>query len=348
MPFRIQLPPPCRSVYAVVARPQAPAESAARLLAQPHPWLDWQPRRQLASPAQLPYLNGSVESLTPGVTVVSVDEEAGIIDIDIPNDTQNVLLRYTPAGSGGLGAQVVVAGTSMAAYPTGNYVIVKSRSPDPKQTGTAADPETGSNLCLMPKHYILMPTAACTGVDDNSAQCTGAASKAVWDGAVRHGYGNGAGDLGFGSSDWAVMINAPDERGQHLMHIHVAPLVPATSSKILIAAKQATNMQTVLTKDPTVITAGGHTVAAYFFKEASTPPKVAVDVYGTAAAIHIKYARLRSLNANDVAYGVALITKPGGFVVAATYGFADVNVMDTTIANSPVARFCRAACAPFK
>uniref|UniRef100_A0A383VAN4 Uncharacterized protein n=1 Tax=Tetradesmus obliquus TaxID=3088 RepID=A0A383VAN4_TETOB len=392
---------------------------------------------------------GSVESLTPGVTVVSVDEEAGIIDIDIPNDTQNVLLRYTPAGSGGLGAQVVVAGTPMAAYPTGacvagtgcgsrapklcknsrnlqckfttggatcasvkfgkqgtycmanfkancastvnagcnrcaiyqvmqsckaynpgtngypkpgqspaqacryysksgNYVIVKSRSPDPKQTGTAADPETGSNLCLMPKHYILMPTAVCTGVDDNSAQCTGAASKAFWDGAVRHGYGSGAGDLGFGSSDWAVMINAPDERGQHQMHIHVAPLVPATSSNILIAAKQATNMQTVLTKDPTVITAGGHTVAAYFFKEGSTPPKVAVDVYGTAAAIHIKYARLKSLNANDVAYGVALIPKPGGFVVAATYGFADVNVMDTTIANSPVARFCQAACAPFK
>lgn len=58
------------------------------------------------------------------------------------------------------------------------------------------------------------------------------------------------------------------------MHIHVAPLVPATSSNILIAAKQATNMQTVLTKDPTVITAGGHTVAAYFFKEGSTPPKV--------------------------------------------------------------------------
>jgi hypothetical protein len=34
-------------------------------------------------------------------------------------------------------------------------------------------------------------------------------SKAYWDGAVRHGYNSGQGDLGFGNTDWAVMINAP-------------------------------------------------------------------------------------------------------------------------------------------
>lgn len=55
----------------------------------------------------------------------------------------------------------------------------------------------------------------------------------------------------------------------------------------------------------------------------------AVDVYGTAAAIHIKYARLRSLNANDVAYGVALIPKPGGFVVAAVSGWLEASLCIT-------------------
>jgi hypothetical protein len=58
----------------------------------------------------------------------------------------------------------------------GNYVIVKSRNVDTSQTqANQTDPETGTNLCLMDKHYILMPTAACTGVDDNRSQCTGAA-----------------------------------------------------------------------------------------------------------------------------------------------------------------------------
>jgi hypothetical protein len=39
----------------------------------------------------------------------------------------------------------------------------------------------------------------------------GAASKAYWDGAVRHGYGTGPGELGFQNTDWAVMINTPGE-----------------------------------------------------------------------------------------------------------------------------------------
>lgn len=55
---------------------------------------------------------GSVESLSPGVTVTSVDEAAGIINVDIPNDTPSVLLRYVVASSGGgLGAPAYAVGT---------------------------------------------------------------------------------------------------------------------------------------------------------------------------------------------------------------------------------------------
>uniref|UniRef100_A0A383V7W7 Uncharacterized protein n=1 Tax=Tetradesmus obliquus TaxID=3088 RepID=A0A383V7W7_TETOB len=228
----------------------------------------------------------------------------------------------------------------------GNYVIVKSRTVDSTQTSQhEKDPETGSNICIMPNHYILMPTTACTGVDDSNSKCTGP-TVAYWDGAVRHGYGSSAGDLGFGNSHWAVMINAPDERGQHQMHIHVAPLEPAAASNVLFVAKEDNNMETDLTKPPTHHTVNGHTVAAYFFKDAATPPTSlkTLDVFGTAAAIHNKFSK----NPGQEAYGVALIPKKGGYVVAATYGFADVNVMDTKPATNPRNKFCQAACQPFK
>jgi hypothetical protein len=56
----------------------------------------------------------------------------------------------------------------------GKYVIVKSRMLDKSQTSSAqTNVETGTNICLMNKHYIVMPTAACTGVDDNKKECTG-------------------------------------------------------------------------------------------------------------------------------------------------------------------------------
>lgn len=46
------------------------------------------------------------------MTVTSVDEAAGIINVDIPNDTPSVLLRYVVASSGGgLGAPAYAVGT---------------------------------------------------------------------------------------------------------------------------------------------------------------------------------------------------------------------------------------------
>ncbi|WIA38876.1 hypothetical protein OEZ86_002151 [Tetradesmus obliquus] len=373
---------------------------------------------------------GSVESLTPGVTVASVDEAQGIISINIPAGAPSVLLRYVPAASGNrLGAAAYVVGTSAVLYPagtcrpvtadsycmgnfktncadpdnagcnrcaiykvmqaceasyktanpppfpapdqnptgacrcyssSGNYVIVKSRAGD--RSANATDPETGNNLCIMPKHFILMPTEACTGVDDPNPKCTGPAVT-YWDGAVRHGYGTTKpGDLGLGLSDWVVMINAAGEaarheRGQHQMHIHVAPMALSNASNIFWAAKQA-KLEADMRKDPTVLTLTvgsgkymhNHTVAAYFVKDSNMPPTsvVKTDVYGTAASIHTKYTSSIKVDRNQLAYRVALIPKKGGYVVAATYGFADEETLDMGIVNTPRDDYCQAACAPFK
>jgi hypothetical protein len=56
---------------------------------------------------------------------------------------------------------------------------------------------------------------------------------------VRHGYGTGAGDLGFGKTDWAVMINAPGEAAaaaavRQIMPVYTSALL---SSNVLPAAR---------------------------------------------------------------------------------------------------------------
>jgi hypothetical protein len=82
-----------------------------------------------------------------------------------------------------------------------------------------------------------------------------------------------------------LLLLLPDERGQHQMHIHVAPLEPAAGSNILFVAKEDNNMETDLTKPPTHHTVNGHTVAAYFFKDATTPPTSLVSAARTAECI---------------------------------------------------------------
>lgn len=63
---------------------------------------------------------------------------------------------------------------------THNYVIALSRTRR-SGTGVNPDPVKGDNLCLMNAHYILMPDAACTGVDDDRTVCTGT----PWPGLAR-------------------------------------------------------------------------------------------------------------------------------------------------------------------
>jgi hypothetical protein len=55
------------------------------------------------------------------------------------------------------------------------------------------------------------------------------------------------------------------------MHIHVAPL--ATGTNILRTAKGA-QIETVQTKDPTVITQSPRVVAAYYIQDSTIPPVV--------------------------------------------------------------------------
>lgn len=73
--------------------------------------------------------------------------------------------------------------------------------------------------------------------------CAGDPSKAYWDGAVRHGYNSGAGDLGFGPTDWAVMINAPGEPAaagaRPMRQCHVKSEDPAVSASGVIPSRKA-------------------------------------------------------------------------------------------------------------
>lgn len=48
--------------------------------------------------------------------------------------------------------------------------------------------------------------------------------------------------------------------------------------------------------------------------------QVKTDVYGTAASIHTKYTSSIKVDRDQLAYGVALIPKKGGYVVAAVSG----------------------------
>jgi hypothetical protein len=50
---------------------------------------------------------------------------------------------------------------------------------------------------------------------------------------------------------------------------------------------------------------------------AAAAPQKNHDVYAIAASIHAKYTKNNGLAANDLSYGVALIPKKGGFIVAA-------------------------------
>lgn len=78
--------------------------------------------------------------------------------------------------------------------------------------------ETGA---LFNNHWLVLPKAACSGIESSAPGCTDAAGEYLWANAYSEALA-----LGFryshGSPDWAVMLNAPNRRGVHQMHIHIA------------------------------------------------------------------------------------------------------------------------------
>eukprot|EP00882_Tetradesmus_deserticola_P009396 GHRQ01009916.1.p1 GENE.GHRQ01009916.1~~GHRQ01009916.1.p1 ORF type:complete len:260 (+),score=74.11 GHRQ01009916.1:433-1212(+) len=80
--------------------------------------------------------------------------------------------------------------------------------------------ETGA---LYNNHWLVLPKAACSGIESSSPGCTDAQGEYLWANAFSEALG-----VGFkfrnGAPDWAMMLNAPNRRGVHQMHIHIAHL----------------------------------------------------------------------------------------------------------------------------
>lgn len=218
-------------------------------------------------------------------------------------------------------------------YNKTTHVIVKSRT------------AVNSKLCLMPKHWIVMPTKACRGIDDNSNDCTGDPSHRFWADAVDLGQST----FGAQNPKWAVMINAPDRRGQHQMHIHIAAF--STNSPFDSLVNYKNDIPGPGSKPADIGTGNPTFISAWFFNGAKSPSDVMnkVKPFTNAQDIH-KRQFSGSTKPDDVSYGLALFPyhkQPSGatgMVLAAVYGFADDQALDQTHTSSD----CQDPCDPFK
>lgn len=69
----------------------------------------------------------------------------------------------------------------------------------------------------------MLPRAPCSGIESPAPGCTDAAGELLWAAAWREATGD---RLRFPAREawWALMINSPNRRGQHQLHIHIASL----------------------------------------------------------------------------------------------------------------------------
>jgi hypothetical protein len=100
-------------------------------------------------------------------------------------------------------------------YTTGDHVVLLSREEDHGTT------------CLTNNHWLVLPTAPCTGVESADPACAGAEGERHWgsaqEEALRLGFAaNGSAD-GQGPT-WGILINPAQRRSQHQMHLRVAGL----------------------------------------------------------------------------------------------------------------------------
>lgn len=120
------------------------------------------------------------------------------------------LWRIMRACSRGTGAAI-----GEQCYTTGDHVVLLSREEDQGIT------------CLTNNHWLVLPTAPCTGVESADPACAGAEGERHWgsaqEEALRLGFAaNGSAD-GQGPT-WGILINPAQQRSQHQMHLRVAGL----------------------------------------------------------------------------------------------------------------------------
>lgn len=132
---------------------------------------------------------------------------------------------------------------------TPNHVLVRARG------------DTGS---IFANHYLIMPKRPCSGVESTNPLCTGDAAEGLWGAA----YAQATQRLNFtyddGAPTWAILINGPNRRGVHQMHIHIAGLDTTRDapdiqkSDWLLYRLAAANQLSTDPKNPTFIMGGGY------------------------------------------------------------------------------------------
>ncbi|KAF8056134.1 hypothetical protein HT031_006485 [Scenedesmus sp. PABB004] len=90
----------------------------------------------------------------------------------------------------------------------GRYALVRARG------------DTGG---LFSRHYLVLPQVPCTGIESLKPECTGKSAEIIWNNVWREARALRFDYVG-GTPTWAIMLNAPNRRGNHQMHIHIADL----------------------------------------------------------------------------------------------------------------------------
>ena len=184
-----------------------------------------------------------------------------------------------------------------------------------------------------PTSQLVLPTHPCPGIESADPLCTGAPAEKLWGAAyvtgVTKGFPphGGDGQVGPITGRWATLLNAPNWRGQHQMHIHIAYFKPSTPAVKVVPLYIN---QTVFSTDPaspTVLTGADGTATATVFVPGTVAgtAKALASVAGYAlatlddgggAAGLVNGTKAAVVNATGALPGVALEAKDAGFQVA--------------------------------
>lgn len=223
------------------------------------------------------------------------------------------------------------------------YVLIRARG------------DTGG---IFANHYLVMPRRACSGVESGAAGCTDETAEGLWGAA----YAEATQRLNFtysgGAPDWAILINPPNRRGVHQMHIHIAALDSTRSapdidrSQWLLRRLAATGALSTEAANPTFVVGEGYYEASSFncsFGKGvplKRPPRnwarvgaVFVPTNNPARALGttiMPFALARAINAglrlDWHSYGILIMPRrfgnTDGVIIGATYSTDDWEQLD--------------------
>jgi hypothetical protein len=195
--------------------------------------------------------------------------------------------------------------------------------------------ETAPRICFAKAHWLVLPTAACTGIESSNPACTGSTGEklyqSAWEEAMAHG---------LAPPTAAVMANAPNYRSQHQLHIHVAPLVAASNPIVTALLAEPSISADVARPTVTRVTGAEPVLVSVLVPGTASPADVAKRV----APLRTAAAVMRAASpAPGQPYGVMLSQRAEGFVVTGVLFAGDGDLVDISIYND--AANCVDSCA---